>query len=294
MGREIELSVCLVNHNDAGHVAACIDSVEADARDIPHEILVVDNASSDGSVALLRDKFPGVKLLPSDRNAGFGRASNTAAKEGRGEFLLFVNTDVVVRPGSLSLLLKEMRGHPLTGAAGPALLNPGGVFQVSFGGRTGFFTEAVKKGILNRMQSRALRRNRARREVGWVSGAFLLTRRKAFFDAGGFDENIFLYFEDIDLCARIRGLGYKVVFLPEAVSFHWGGAVTSGMGLRSRLEYRKSQLYYYRKHNSMLSLGLLRLYIRLDTAFLAWKGALRAEPPEVRDGFRGLLKKPGT
>src|SRR4030042_2776102 len=113
-----------------------------------------------------------------------------------------------------------------------------------------------------------------------VGGAFLLTRRKVFFDAGGFDENIFLYFEDIDLCARIRGLGYKVVVLPEAVSFHWGGAVTTAAGLRSRLEYRKGQLYYYRKHNSKLSLGLLRLYIRLDTAFLAWTGALRADPAE--------------
>jgi GT2 family glycosyltransferase len=298
LGSEIEdtpvLSVCLVSFNDAAHLGACLDSIEADARDIPHEIIVADNASTDGSAVLVEKQYPGVKLLRGERNLGFGRANNAAAGASRGPFILFVNTDVVVHPGALALLLKEMRESPSTGAAGPALLNPGDVFQVSFGGKVNFFTEALRKGLFNRLKSRALKKSRERREVGWVSGAFLLIRRQAFLDAGGFDENLFLYFEDIDLCARIGKLGFKVVFLPEAISFHWGGAAAAGLGLRSRLEYRRSQLYYYRRHNSKFSLNLLRAYLRLSLAGLDLKGAFRNEPPEVRRGFRDLWKDPGA
>jgi GT2 family glycosyltransferase len=288
------VSICLVNYNDSGHLEACLRSIEADAREIPHEIIVADNASTDGSVALLAEKFPGVRSMRNVRNLGFGRANNLAARESQGQFLLFVNTDIVVHPGALPRLLDEMKENPLTGAAGPGLLNPGDAFQVSFGGRVNFFTEAIKKGLLNRMKSRALKKNRARREVGWISGAFLFVRKKAFLEAGAFDENLFLYFEDIDLCTRIREVGYKVVFLPESVSFHWGGAATAGAALRSRLEYRRSQLYFYRKHNSMISLFLLKLYLRISIAALTMKGALRNEPEDVRQGFRNLLKRPRT
>jgi GT2 family glycosyltransferase len=297
LGSEIEdapvLSVCLVSFNDAAHLGACLDSIEADTRDIPHEIIIADNASTDGSAGLIEEKYPCVRLLRGERNVGFGRANNAAAGASRGPFILFVNTDVVVHPGAVALLLKEMRENPSTGAAGPALLNPGDVFQVSFGGKVNFFTEALKKGLFNRLKSRALKKNRERREAGWVSGAFLLVRRQAFIDAGGFDENLFLYFEDIDLCARLRKLGFKIVFLPEAISFHWGGAAAAGLGLRSRLEYRRSQLYYYRRHGSKLSLSLLRAYFRLSLAGLNLRDAFRNEPPDVREGFRGLLKGPG-
>jgi len=286
------LSILLVNYNDGAHLPECLSSIEANAGAVDHEVIVVDNASTDGSPELIAERFPRIRIIRNSRNEGFGRANNRALREGRGKFILFLNTDVVLHPGALDLLLAEMAADPLTGIAGPALLNPEDSFQVSFGNRVGFFTEAFKKAFLNRAIQRGLRKSRGRREVGWVSGAFLLARKKALLDAGPFDERFFLYFEDIDLCRRAVEKGWKVIFLPRAVSFHWGGATTAGRRLKSRLEYRKSQLLFYRKHNSRASLALLRLYLKLDFAALSLSGAFRKEPGDLRREFMDLLAAP--
>lgn len=287
------LSIILVNFNDAAHLPECLSSIEANAGGIDREVTVVDNASTDGSAVLVPERFPRVRLVRNEKNEGFGRANNRAARDSRGEFLLFMNTDVVLHPGALGSLLGEMRAHPETGVAGPALLAPSGRFQASFGGRTGFFSELAKKGLLNRLRTRALGNSRGRREVRWVSGAFLLARRQAFLESGGFDDGFFLYFEDIDLCERILEKGWKVVFLPEAVSSHHGGAVTSARPLRSRVEYRKSQLRFYRKHGSAASLLLLKAYLRLSLAALSLRGAFGRDPdgPALRNEFREFLRE---
>ena len=286
------LSILLVNYNDGAHLPECLSSIETNVRAIDHEVIVVDNASTDGSPELIAERFPRIRLIRNSRNEGFGRANNRAVREGRGTFILLLNTDVVLHPGALDLLLKEMEADPLTGIVGPALFNPKDSFQVSFGNRVGFFTEAFKKTFLNRAIRRSLRKGGGRREVGWVSGAFLLARKKALLDAGLFDENFFLYFEDIDLCRRVIGKGWKVIFLPRAVSFHAGGATTAGRRLRSRLEYRKSQLLFYRKHNSRVSQALLRLYLRLNFAALSLSGAFRKESGDLRREFMELLAPP--
>lgn len=286
------LSIVLVNFNDAAHLPECLSAVEANAGRFDPDVIVVDNASTDGSASLVAERFPRVRLIPNEKNEGFSRANNRAVRKSRGEFLLFLNTDVVLRPGAIELLMEEMAAHPDTGVAGPALLTPAGAFQASFGGRTGFFVELAKKAILNRLRTRTLRTNRRRREVRWVSGAFLLVRRKAFLDAGGFDEGFFLYFEDIDLCERILDKGWKVIFLPEAVSLHHGGVSTSARPVRSRMEYRKSQLRFYRKHSSRLSRGLLKLYLRLSLAGLVLSGAFGRDPDgeALRNEFRKTLR----
>ena len=286
------LSILLVNYNDGVHLPECLSSIETNVRAIDHEVIVVDNASTDGSPEIVAERFPRIRLIRNSRNEGFGRANNRAVRECRGTFILFLNTDVVLHPGALDLLLKEMEADPLTGIVGPALINPGDSFQVSFGGRVGFFTEAFKITFLNRAIRRSLRKGGGRREVGWVSGAFLLARKRTLLDAGPFDERFFLYFEDIDLCRRVVEKGWKVIFLPRAVSFHVGGATTAGRRLRSRLEYRKSQLLFYRKHNSRASLALLRLYLKLNFLTLSLSGAFRKEPGDLRREFMDLLAAP--
>lgn len=120
------LSILLVNYNDGVHLPECLSSIEANARAIDHEVIVVDNASTDGSPELIAERFPRTRLLRNSLNEGFGRANNRAVGEARGKFILFLNTDVVLHPEALDLLLKEMEADPLTGIAGPALLNPGG------------------------------------------------------------------------------------------------------------------------------------------------------------------------
>lgn len=286
------LSVALVNFNDGAHLPECLSSIEENVRGVDFEVIVVDNASTDGSPALVAGRFPRVRLIRNEKNEGFGRANNLAVRQSRGEFLLFMNTDVVLLSGALELLMEEMRTHPDTGVVAPALLTPKGSFQASFGGRTSFFAEFAKKGFLNRLRTRALRNDRKRREVRWVSGAFLLIRRKAFLETGGFDEGFFLYFEDIDLCERVHENGGKVIFLPAAVSLHHGGAVTSARPLRSRVEYRKSQLRFYRKHGSTTSLSLLKAYLKLSLAGLSLSGAFGQDPEgaALRSDFRYALR----
>ncbi|HEX2694455.1 MAG TPA: glycosyltransferase family 2 protein [Acidobacteriota bacterium] len=291
-GPALALSIILVNFNDAAHLLECLSSIEANSGGVDCEVIVVDNASTDGSAALVAERFPRVRFIRNDKNEGFGRANNRAVRESRGEFLLFINTDVVLHPGALELLMEEMRTHSDTGVVGPALLAPAGSFQASFGGRTSFFAEFAKKGLLNRNRTRSLRKDRSRREVRWVSGAFFLARRQAFLEAGGFDERFFLYFEDIDLCERILGKEWRVIFLPDAASLHHGGASTSARPLRSRVEYRKSQIRFYRKHGSAASLFLLKAYLRLSLAGLSLSGAFGRDPDgaAIRSEFREALR----
>jgi len=286
------LSIILVNFNDALHLPECLSSIETNAGGIDREVMVVDNASTDGSAALVAERFPRVRLIRNEKNEGFGRANNRAVRDSRGEFLLFLNTDVVLHVGALGLLMEEMRAHPETGAVGPALLTPSGRFQASFGGRTGFFSELAKKSFLNGLRTWSLWKEKDAFKVRWVSGAFLLTRRQVFLEAGGFDEGYFLYFEDIDLCERVLEKGWKVILLPEAVSLHNGGASTSARPLRSRVEYRKSQIRFYRKHGSAASLFLLKAYLRLSLAWLSMSGAFERDPEgaALRSEFREALR----
>lgn len=287
------LSVVLVSYNDRARLGRALDSVVAAAAGIPHEILVADNASTDGSAGFVAAAYPSVTLIRSRENAGFSKANNRAAAASRGVDLAFLNTDVVVRPGAFQALLAELDGHPGTGACGPALETPRGGFQVSFGGRRTFGREMLDKVLLNGLTARRLARRRERREVEWVSGAFLVVRRSDFEAAGGFDEDFFLYYEDIDLCARLRAAGRRVVYVPAAAALHEGGAVTSARPLRSRYEYRRSQLLYYRKHNGPASRRLLRLYLRTGFALLRWRGAIgpASDPPGER--FKALFAETG-
>lgn len=264
MNTGAELSVILVNFNDRPHLAACLESVRAAGEGLPAEVILVDNHSEDGSPAFVRDAFPWVKLIVNDRNVGFAKANNAGFGASTGRFVLFLNTDTVVPPGSLAALLDELKRRPQAGAVGPALVREDSRFQVSFGGDIGFFGELRQKLLLNPYHALTLRYSRRVRSVGWLSGACLLAKRDAVGAAGLFDENFFIYFEDIDLCRRIRDLGLDLIFDPAVKVLHLGGATTARRKWRSRLHYRESQLYYYEKHGSGLSVSLLKTYLWLS------------------------------
>jgi GT2 family glycosyltransferase len=277
------LTAIVVSYNDRENIGRCLSSIRTGSEGSAAEVIVVDNASSDGSPDLVAADFPSVRLIRSTENLGFARANNLAIRRSRGELILFLNTDAALQEGTLAALLAELRRNPRTGIVGPALVNDRGGFQVSFGGRVGFLSELFRKTVLNRYWARRLRRDRTRRKAGWVSGACFLARRRALEAAGFFDEDFFLFFEDIDLCRRVGRAGWEVVFLPEARAFHKGGATTAPRRLRSRLAYRESQILYYRKHASRFSQLLLRLYLRL--AFPA-EGLRRTPPGAGKPGGR--------
>jgi len=288
----VKLSILLVNHNDRANLGGCLESVREHVLGIAYEIVVVDNASSDGSQNFLRERFPEVRLFCNDVNTGFSQANNRGIRECKGEYLLLLNTDTVLLPQAVGLMLEALKADPEVGAAGPALLSGENTFQVSFGNKVDFFHEMLQKTILNLFYKVLLKKSRSPRKVEWLSAACLCVRAKVLQEVGCFDENYFLYFEDIDLCVRIRKRGYSLLFIPEARVLHLGGAVTAKDKLGSRYHYRRSQLYFYKKHNAKANLILLRAYLRFSFRLGVWRDCLRRSPDlDMRRKFLKLLKE---
>jgi N-acetylglucosaminyl-diphospho-decaprenol L-rhamnosyltransferase len=267
-GESPGLSIVITNYDGKNFIGACLSSIKENLHPSDVETIVIDNSSSDGSPEFIKEKFRWVKLICNHQNLGYARANNQGIKEAKGEFILLLNPDTVVRPHSIDILEDEMRLDPTIGAAGPALLCGEDCFQVSFGVEISFWHEVLQKSLLNRHFRKKLKKMRNKRQVGWLSGACILTRKSVLEKVGFFDEGFYLYFEDIDLCRRIRGNGWKVFFIPRAKIFHLGGGSTTKLKKRSRYHYRQSQLAYYKKHCSRISLFLLRAYLRMNFALL--------------------------
>jgi N-acetylglucosaminyl-diphospho-decaprenol L-rhamnosyltransferase len=282
-----ELSIILVSFDDRAHLGACLEALGEAARRRPAEVILVDNHSQDGSPEFVGASFPWVKIIFNDRNVGYAKANNIGIRASTGASLLFLNTDTVVPADAPAALLGELDRRPEAAAIGPALVRPDGSFQVSFGRDIGFFAELRQKLVLNPYYRATLRRSRRPQRVGWLSGACLLARRHAVEAAGLFDENFFLYFEDIDLCRRLRDLGFELIFDPRVRVLHVGGTTTAGRRWRSRLHYRRSQLYYYEKHGSALSVRLLRAALRLDLLGLRLFRVRSAADRALLDDLRG-------
>ncbi len=285
------VSAVLVNYNDREHIGACLDSLLPELAGPGDEVIVVDNASTDGSREMVAERYPRVRLLTNKKNLGFARANNRGIRESRGGFLLILNTDTVLRPYSVRRLVETLESEPGAGACGPALVHPDGRFQVSFGREVGFFGQLFQKGLLNPWWKRRLRRAVKPRDAAWLSAACLLVRREAVERVHGFDEGFFLYFEDIDLCRRLRDAGWRLVFDPRVQVQHAGGGTTAARPRRSRMEYRRGQLRFYDKHASPISRGLLRTGLRISLAWTALRGGFRDEEgKELRRLYRDILR----
>jgi GT2 family glycosyltransferase len=289
----LSLSVILVSYNALPYLEACLRSLTSSLAAVEHEIIVVDNASEDGSAAVVERTFPQVHLIRNRENLGYPRANNQGIAAAGGEYVLLLNPDTEVLPGALDHLMAELHARSRAGAAAPILRLPSGRIQVSFGWSVNFLSEFAKKLILNRYLSRWAETHKAARKVGWLGGACILIRREVLELVGGFDETFFLYFEDIDLCYRIRDMGFDLYLVPKVEIRHVGGASTSGLNLLGRFHYRRSQLRFYRKHASPLSRWCLKGYLWLDFWGLYFRGKIkRAADMDLRKRFFGLLREP--
>lgn len=262
----MNVSVILVNHNGLERTRNAVKSVKKSSP--RSEIILVDNNSTDGSVECLRREFPEVKLVPSSENRGFGAGSNRGADVALGEFLFFLNSDTLLTEDTPILLATMMQGNPHVAACGPRLINDDNTFQLSFGPDLSLLNEWKLRRMHRRLQSsdpsvqaEFESRYPAAREVDWVTGAALMIRRDAFQKVGGFDETFFMYFEDADLCRRVRKLGLKVLYSPSTKVVHFGGDKGVNPESKIALEYRRSQLRYYRKHAGGVGYLLLRAYL---------------------------------
>jgi GT2 family glycosyltransferase len=265
----MKLSVILViSFEKPQLVSEALAAVFASRTGFAYEVIVVDNASTDAAAALpfFSER---VKILRNEGNLGFTRANNRGVQEAQGEYLLFLNSDTRIAPDSLSRLVAFADAHPQAGAVGPLVLNGDGTFQLSFGRPISLFSEFWQKAVAGRRARRAAPTKLKTREVGWVSGCCLLTRRDCFPAGRVFDEEIFLYFDDSELCARLAKMGKKIYFYPGASIVHYGGASVRSLPARTAVEYRRSQLHVYKKHLPQWQSIILKCYLSMK---FRWQG----------------------
>jgi hypothetical protein len=248
-------------------VSEALAAVFASEAGFDFEVIVVDNAASEAAngLAPFRER---IKILRNEENLGFTRANNRGAASARGEYLLFLNGDTQVSADTFSRLAAFLDSRPQAGAVGPLVLNGDGSFQLSFGRPFSLFSELRQKTFATPRARRQDPQGLETMEVGWVSGCCLLTRREYFSGGKVFDEGIFLYFDDSELCARLRKMGKKVYFFPGTRIVHFGGASVQSMPARTALEYRRSQLHVYQKHLPAWQLRALKIYLSLK---FRWK-----------------------
>jgi hypothetical protein len=263
------VSIIIVSFNTRPELEACLASIAAAPPAAPHEVFVVDNASSDGTPEALRRRWPSVRLIESGRNAGFAAANNAGIRAAGGEFVLLLNSDTLVPAGAVDTLLRVLASDPGAVAAGPRLVGADGRPELSFGPMMGPLNELRQK-VVGRLYARGagpavrwVRRQTSRTHYpDWVSGACLLVRRADALAAGLLDERYFLYAEDVDFCAALRGLGRRIVFTPDAEVVHLRGASGRRRPAATERAYRRSQIAFYQKHHPGWA-PVLRLYLRL-------------------------------
>ena len=254
-----ELSVCIVNWNTRQDLEEALRSVLESDPELNIEVIVLDNASRDGSAEMVRQRYPEVALIQSPENVGFARGYNRASRQATGRYLLILNPDTVVRPGTFGRLVEFMGSHPEAAAAGPRLLNSDGSLQFS----CRRFPRPMAAVLRNTALGRLLPRNRFTRQylmqdwdhsslqhVDWVSGAAVCIRREAWDQVGGFDEGYFMYAEDMDWCLRAEQAGWKVYYVPDAVIVHRIGRSSDQRPFPMVIEFHRSMARFYRKHYS--------------------------------------------
>lgn len=270
--RPVPASIVLVSYNTRDLLLACIERLSREEIAGDCRIIVVDNASADGSAEAVRQKFPDVRLIANDRNRGFGPACNQAFAVAEGAAIVLLNPDAAVFPGSLDALLAAMDRSPRIGIVGGEVRNPEGGLEPS---ARAFPTPLTKFFTLSGLSSRFPHSRLFGRgdmgyadfskdiEADWVPGTFCALRRSMLDALGGFDERFFLYYEETDLCRRARQAGWIVLFTPAAGVRHEGGAsgkthegsLTFDPGGSQVLKFRlRSECLYYRKHHGIFGL----------------------------------------
>lgn len=262
----VDLSVIIVNWNVRDLLRHCLQSIFANLPTCRLEIIVVDNASSDGSPEMVRTEFPQVRLIANPDNRGFPAANNQGLAVARGRYILLLNPDTEVLGDALETMVAFADAHPDVGVVGPQLLNPDGTVQSS---RRRFPTLATALLESTWLQPYAPRRLLERyyvldrpddqvQDVDWVTGAALMARREAVEQVGPLDEGFFMYSEELDWCRRFREAGWRVVYLPAARIIHHVGKSSEQVLPARHIHFQTSKVRYFRKYHSPVAAELLR------------------------------------
>lgn len=277
----LDLSVVVVSWNSAEFLENCLNGVYSDANGRDVEVIVVDNASKDGSVALLQNRFPRAKLIVNDANRGVSVAFNQGMAASTRTYIQLLCSDTIVQPGAFDALLTFLDAHPDVGAAGPRLIYPDGrpqpscrtfpslsLFAWEFLGFSRLFPRhpVFGKWRMGNFDHSTLR------EVDQPRGSSLMVRKSMVEQVGGWDEALEMFFNDVDWCLRIKQNGWKIYFVPDAVMTHYGGGSVKKVRPRMILASHRCCYRYFRKHEK----GFLNLLaVQGLGVFLALSAGIR-------------------
>jgi hypothetical protein len=265
---QFDVSIVIVSFNTRDVLRECLLSVYREVGPLRVQVIVVDNASTDGSAAMIEQEFPDVLLIQSEINLGFGPANNLGFQSARGRYIVLLNSDAFLTEGSLAHSVASMDATPSAGLGGGRLIGRDGSLQPSarmfptvlsdlivLSGLAARFSQSRFFGRADRTWANPMQAA----EVDWVPGAYSIIRREALAAVGGFDSRFFLYYEEVDLCRRIKNKGYSICYWPEIAIVHIGGESSrqvrtlqlSRTGAQLTLWRMRSMLLYYRKHHGL-------------------------------------------
>jgi N-acetylglucosaminyl-diphospho-decaprenol L-rhamnosyltransferase len=272
-----DLAVVVVNHNAGAFLHRCMESVRVAAGDIRTEVVVIDNASTDGSGDRIAETHPEARLIRNGGNRGFAAAANQGIRATSASFILLLNPDAEIVGGTLAAVVKVARERPRAAAVGVLVRNPDGSIQPS-ARRVPRLGEALGHAFLGplwpenrftRSYTMAAWDRASERAVEWVSGSAMLLRREALEQVGLFDQGYFMYVEDVDLCTRLRRTGWSVLFSPELEVVHQIGVSTRGQSGRMAFEHSRSIYRYFSKFRARGPAALLKPLVRVALWFRA-------------------------
>ena len=285
----MDLSVVIVSWNVRELLKRCLSSLRREMTNSgqpqdgrlenfppPSEIWVVDNASTDGTVEMLRAEFPQVHVIANSENVGFTRGNNQALAQARGRYLFLLNPDTELHPGALQVLRDYLDVHPRVGLIGPRLFYGDGTTQSSrrrFPTLATAFFESTKLQQWfprNRILSRYYMLDTsddATQSVDWVNGSAMFVRRELYEQIGGLDEAFFMYSEELDWCYRARQAGWEVVYLPAAQITHYEGKSSEQAVAQRDIYFHSSKVQFFRKYRGRWVAAFLRAFLLLMFAY---------------------------
>jgi len=283
----LDLSIIIVNYDVKDRLRECLHSICRNTRKVSFQITVIDNNSSDSSCEMIRREFSEVKLIENSENFGFAKGVNQGLKDSEGKYLLLLNPDTIVLPNALDKMVEFMEGNPQAGALGCRLLNPAGNLQPSCRSfpnlRTAFFEASglerlfSKNKVIGRYRMGYWKHDCVR-EVDQPMGSVLLLRRDVINQVGLMDERFHMYYEEVDLCYRIKKTGWKIYFTPDAEVIHYAGeSARQNLG-NVLIEQYRSMHKFYRKHFGLFPEILVRamnfcgLLLRISVGSLSLVG----------------------
>jgi len=275
----MDLSIITVNWKVKDLLEKCLRSVYEQTKDISFEVFVVDNDSGDGSVEMVREKFPQVSLTASNDNLGFAKGNNIAVKDAKGRYILLLNPDTEILDNAIGKMVKFMDNHPGCGIAGCKLLNPDLTLQPSVRRFPTFLSQALILLKLHHLfpHSAPMRHYLAEdfdytktQPADQVMGAFFMIRKKVIEKIGLLDEKFWIWFEEVDYCKRTKEAGFKILYTPEAKIIHYyGQSFKQVYNVKKQKDFNKSLTYYFKKHQPLWQRILIGILKPISIA-LAW------------------------